>query len=156
MLLRQEHAVKQHIHVGPGSQDGACHPLLTLRKNEVRDSTLGVIVAPMILLIPVGVLDSIVGGSVDVVLYALMPRDFVSSNPIEEFTLLSYREAIGVHPGTPDAMERFVQVFLIILAALDKTDIRQFRYVLGTFGVGIASKHSNGVATTLGESFQKS
>jgi hypothetical protein len=73
----------------------------------------------MILLVPVRILDSIVGRSIDVVLHALMSGDFVSSYAVEKLVLFSDRKAIGVHPSTPYAMESFVQVLLIVLAALN-------------------------------------
>jgi hypothetical protein len=106
-------------YIRPSDEKGACHSLLALRKNELSNSTFGIIVAPMILLVPVRILDSIVGRSIDVVLYALMSGDFVSSNAVEKLVLFSDREAIGVHPSTPYAMESFVQVLLVVLAALD-------------------------------------
>lgn len=77
----------------------------------------------MILLMPVGIPDSIVSSSVDVVLHTFVPRDFVSSNSVKELVFLAYREAVGVNPSTPDSMEGFVEVFLIVLTALDQGDV---------------------------------
>jgi hypothetical protein len=81
---------------------------LALRNDKLSNSTLGVIVAPMILLVPVGVLDSIVSRGVDIVLYAFMSGNFVSSNAVEKLVLFSDRKAIGVNPSTPYAFESFV------------------------------------------------
>ena len=119
VLLRNEHAVIQHVHVRSGSQNGACHSFLTLRKNEVRNSTLGIVVSPVILLIPICHLDCVVSRGVNIVLYPLMSRDLVSSYAVEELVLFSNSKAISVHPGTPNAVESFVQVLLTVLASLD-------------------------------------
>ena len=123
LLLGHEHAIIQHVHVGSGSQNGTCGSLLTLRQNEIRNSSFCVIMAPVVLLVPVGVFDSIVGRGVEVVLHAFVSRDLVCTYTVKQLILLAYREAVRVHPGTPDAMERFVQVLLIVLTALNEADI---------------------------------
>ena len=148
MCLRHEHSIIQHVHVGSGRQNRTRHPLLALRENELRNSTFSIIVPPVILLIPIGVLDCIVGRGIDVVLYPLVSCDLVRSYTVEKFVLLSDSEAVSVHPCAPDAIKSPVQVLLTILAALNEGNVRQFGYVLGAFGGDVAGKHSGGVPAT--------
>jgi hypothetical protein len=154
VCLRHEHAIIQHVHVGPSSQDRSRHPLLALRENELRNSTFGIVVPPVILLIPFGVFNCIVGRGIDVVLYPLVSCDLVRSYAVEKFVLLSDSEAVRVHPGAPDAIKSPVQVLLTILAALNEGNVRQFGYVLGAFGVDVACEHAGGITAAVGESFQ--
>jgi hypothetical protein len=105
----------------------------------------------MVLLVPVAVFDSIVSRSVDVVLHFLVSRDLVSSDAVEELVLLSDGEAISVHPGSPDAFEGSVQVFLVVLGALDQADVGQFCDVLCALGVGVASEYADGVPAAFGK-----
>lgn len=153
MCLRDKHAIIQHVHVWSSRQNRTCHPLLILCENEIRNSSFGVVVSPVILLVPVGVLDRIVGRSVDVVLYLLVSCDLVRSDAVEELALFSYSKAICVHPGPPHPIESSVQVLLTVLAALNKADVRQFGNVLCAFGGDVAGEHSGGVTTAVGESF---
>jgi hypothetical protein len=81
--------------------------------------------------------------------------NLVRSYTVEKLVPLSNSEAVRVHPSAPDAMESSVQVFLAVLAALNKTDVRQFGYVLCAFGGDVAGKYSNGVTAAFRESFRK-
>lgn len=155
MCLRHEHAIIQHIHVGPSPQDRTCHSLLILRENEICNSAFGIVVSPVIFLVPVGVLDGVVCSSVDVVLYLLVSCNLVRAYTVEKLVPLANSEAVRVHPSAPDAMESSVQVFLAVLAALNKTDVRQFGYVLCAFGGDVAGKYSNGVTAAIRESFRR-
>jgi len=155
LCLRHEHAIVQHVHVGPSPEDRTCHPLLILRENEIGNSALGIVVSPVILLVPVGVFDGVVCSSIDIVLYLLVSCNLVRSNTIEELVPFSNGEAVRVHPSAPDPIESSVQVFLTVLTALNKTDVGQLGYVLCAFGGDVASKHSNGVTAAVRESFRK-
>jgi hypothetical protein len=81
-------------------------------------------------------------------------RDLVCSYSAEELALLSKSEAVRVHPSAPVAMNGSVQVFLIVLAAFDKTDVRQFGYVLCASGGDVAGKHSDNVTLAINKSFR--
>jgi len=126
-----------------------------LGENEVCNSAFGIIVAPVVLRIPVGVFEGIVDRGVEEVLDALGPGNFIGSNTIEKLVFLPEREAISIDPSTPCSMERSVQVLLVVLATLDQRDIRQFSEALCSFGLNATGEHADGIAATLRKGWYK-
>lgn len=57
--------------------------------------------------------------------YALVSSDFVRSDSVEQFVLLSNRESICVHPGSPSSLEALVKIRLAGLLAFHQFDIGQ-------------------------------
>jgi hypothetical protein len=98
LLVRNEPPVEEHVHVRTSHNARACHAVLALSEDEIRDSTLCIVVAPVIVLVPVRIFQSVVRGSVDVVLHALVPSDLVRSNAVKQLVFLAESEAIGVDP----------------------------------------------------------
>jgi hypothetical protein len=113
-----KHAIEQHVHIWSRCDDRSLGRALLLRQDEIGNSTLGVVVAPVIVLIPIAILHSVIGRGIDIVLDTFMTSNLICSDSIERLVLLSDGESVSVDPSSPNTLEQSVQVGLVVLLAL--------------------------------------
>ena len=147
LLNGHELPVLQHVHVRARADNARRHAaLLALRHDEVGHPALRIIVSPMILVIPTAILDRIIGRGIHIMLQLVVPSDLVRAHTIERLRFLADREPIGIDPGAPAALEGAVQVLLVVLRALDASDIWQLGDLLCAAGAWVPGEDAGGVA----------
>lgn len=103
----------------------------------------------MIRLVPSTLLQGIIAIGPDIMLHFLVAGNFVRSSPVEQLVSLAQREAIKIHPSTINPFESSMEILLVVLCSLDKTDIRERGKLLSSFGVSVASQYAGVVTTAL-------
>lgn len=73
-------------------------------------------------------------------LHPFMSCDFIGPTTVEQLILLPKGKAICIDPRAVNTMEGSVQIFLVVLCALDQGHIWEFRDLLCTSRVDIASQ----------------
>ena len=72
-------------------------------------------------------------------LHPFMSCDFIGPTTVEQLILLPKGKAICIDPRSVNTMERGVQIFLVVLRALEQGHIWKFCELLCTGRVNIAS-----------------
>lgn len=83
------------------------------------DSTFGIVVTPVVLLIPTGDLQRIVTIRPDIMPDLFMSRNLICTEAVVQFFHLPERKPVEVDPRAIDAGQGLVQLFLIVLATLE-------------------------------------
>jgi hypothetical protein len=146
LFFRDKHAVPEHVNVRAGRNQRALHSLLALGQDKICNSAFGIVVAPMVSFIPVGIFECIIRGSIDIMLHAFVSCDFVGSNTVEELIFLTQGETICIDPRSVNPVEGSMQIFLIVLRSFYQGDIRKVCQLFCSGRVGIPSQHSYSVA----------
>jgi hypothetical protein len=83
----------QHVHVRWGGEQGRLHCGLSMAQDEVAHSPLGIVVPPVVLLIPSGFAQSIVAVGEDVVLDVVRSGNLIGSDAVEQLFHLANAES---------------------------------------------------------------
>jgi hypothetical protein len=97
-------------------------------------------------LIPAGLAERKVRVCKDIVLHALVPRNLVRADAVEELVFFADGEAVEIHPGAVDAAQGRVEVRLVFLAALEEGYVGERGEGLRLRGGGVAGEDADGVA----------
>ena len=105
--------------------------------------------AAMVLLVKACGLQRVFDVRPDIMLHTFRPGNFIGSEAVEQFVLLSQSETVRVDPGTVNTSESLVQILLAVLGALDQGHLLERSELLSPGGLNIAGQDSDTVSSTL-------